>query len=234
MLDDYFVFNRPRNIVSGDFYWAAMGAPCIYFAVADCTGHGVPGAFLSMLGISSLNEIVKSMEDCTAAAALDQLANRVRESLHQTDEAKEDSSVDGMDIALCSLNPSTGTLQFAGANNHLYLVRNGEMEVIRADKQDISSKYVNPSPFTNHFVDVQAGDVIYLFSDGFPDQFGGPDRKKYKYGKFRNFLLDIHREPMSKQKELIGKEFDQWMGDHEQIDDVLVMGVRIHQASIPQ
>ncbi len=233
MLDDYFVFNRPRNIVSGDFYWAAMRGPFIYFAVADCTGHGVPGAFLSMLGISSLNEIVKSMESYSAAVALDQLANRVRESLHQTDEAREDSSMDGMDIALCSFNSNEGVLQFAGANNHLYLVRNGEMEVIRADKQDISSKYVNPGPFTNHIVDVQHGDVIYLFSDGFPDQFGGADRKKYKYGKFRSFLLDIHQEAMSKQKELLSKEFDLWMGDHEQIDDVLVMGVRINQTSSP-
>ena len=135
-----------------------------------------------------------------------------------------------MDIALCSLNPEAGILQFAGANNHLYLVRNGEMEVIRADKQDIASKYVNPHPFTNHFVDVHDGDVIYLFSDGFPDQFGGANRKKYKYGKFRNFLLDIHQEPMQKQKELLGVELDQWMGDHEQIDDVLVMGIRIHRA----
>jgi len=234
LLQDYFVFNRPRDIVSGDFYWAARGDPFIYFAVADCTGHGVPGAFLSMLGVSSLNEIIKSMENCSAAVALDQLAYRVRESLHQTDEATEDSSVDGMDIALCSLNPEAGILQFAGANNHLYLVRDGEMEVIRADKQDIASKYVNPLPFTNHLVDVQEGDVIYLFSDGFPDQFGGKDRKKYKYGKFRKFLLDIHQKPMIKQRELLGKELNQWMGDFEQIDDVLVMGVRIHRASVPQ
>jgi serine phosphatase RsbU (regulator of sigma subunit)/streptogramin lyase len=234
MLNEFFVFNRPRDIVSGDFYWAARGDPFIYFSVADCTGHGVPGAFLSMLGISSLNEIIKSMENCSAAVALDQLANRVRESLHQTDDGTEDSSVDGMDIALCSLNPEAGILQFAGANNHLYMVRNGEMEVIRADKQDIASKYVNPHPFTNHFVDVQDGDVIYLFSDGFPDQFGGESRKKYKYGKFRNFLLDIHKEPMQKQKELLGIELDQWMGEHEQIDDVLVMGIRIHRVSGPQ
>jgi len=234
MLQDYFVFNRPRDIVSGDFYWAARGDPFIYFAVADCTGHGVPGAFLSMLGVSSLNEIIKSMENCSAAVALDQLAYRIRESLHQTDEAIEDSSVDGMDIALCSLNPEAGILQFAGANNHLYLIREGEMEVIRADKQDIASKYVNPRPFTNHFVDVQEGDVIYLFSDGFPDQFGGRDRKKYKYGKFRKFLLDIHKEPMIKQRELLGRELNQWMGDFEQIDDVLVMGIRIHRASASQ
>ena len=120
------------------------------------------------------------------------------------------------------------------ANNHLYIVRDGEMEVIRADKQDISSKYVNPHPFTDHSVEVQDGDVIYLFSDGFPDQFGGPDRKKYKYGKFKRFLLEIHQEPMHKQKELLLKELDGWMGDHEQIDDVLVMGVRIHRASVAQ
>ncbi len=234
MLEEFFVFNRPRDIVSGDFYWVAPAEPSVYFAVADCTGHGVPGAFLSMLGISSLNEIIKSMENCSAAVALDQLAYRVRASLHQTDEATEDSSVDGMDIALCNLNREAGILQFAGANNHLYLVRDGEMKVIRADKQDIASKYENPSPFTNHEVDVQPGDVIYLFTDGFPDQFGGANRKKYKYGKFRRFLLKIHREPMSRQKDLIATELDKWMGEHEQIDDVLVMGVRIHPVSGPQ
>lgn len=234
MLDEYFVFNRPRDIVSGDFYWASKGDPFIYFAVADCTGHGVPGAFLSMLGISSLNEIVKSMENSSASFALDQLAARVRESLHQTAEVTIHSSMDGMDIALCSFNPDTGLLQYAGANNNLYLVRNGEMEIYRADKQDIASKYEKPLPFTNHFIDTQAGDVIYLFSDGFPDQFGGADRKKYKYGKFRKFLLNIHREPMQRQRELFGEELDHWMGKHEQIDDVLVMGIKIPQASIPQ
>lgn len=234
MLKEFFVFNRPRDIVSGDFYWFAKGELYIYFAVADCTGHGVPGAFLSMLGISSLNEIFKSMEDSSAGAALDLLAARVRESLHQTDEATENSSVDGMDIALCSLNPEAGILQFAGANNHLYLVRDGEMEVIRADSQDIASKYANPHPFTNHSVEVQDGDVIYLFTDGFPDQFGGKNRKKYKITNFRKFLLDIHREPMHKQRELLAEELDQWMGDYEQIDDVLVMGIKIHRSSVPQ
>ncbi len=234
MLKEYFVFSRPRDIVSGDFYWAARGGNFIYFAVADCTGHGVPGAFLSMLGVSSLNDITKSMEECTAAEALAQLAYRVRASLHQTDEAAEDSSVDGMDIALCRLDADQGVLQFAGANIHLYLVRDGKMKVIRADRQDIASKYENPLPFTNHFVNVLEGDVIYLFTDGFPDQFGGKDRKKYKYGKFRNFLLDIHQDPMARQKELLGKELNRWMGNYEQIDDVLVMGIRIHRASDPQ
>jgi ligand-binding sensor domain-containing protein/serine phosphatase RsbU (regulator of sigma subunit) len=234
MLKEYFIFSRPRDIVSGDFYWAARGADFIYFAVADCTGHGVPGAFLSMLGVSSLNDITKSMEKCTAAEALDQLAYRVRASLHQTDEAAEGTSVDGMDIALCRLDAEQGVLQFAGANIHLYLVRDGTMNVIRADRQDIASKYENPLPFTNHFVDVQDGDVIYLFTDGFPDQFGGKDRKKYKYGKFRDFLLDIHQEPMDRQREFLGKELNRWMGQYEQIDDVLVMGIRIRRASDPQ
>jgi serine phosphatase RsbU (regulator of sigma subunit) len=187
-----------------------------------------------MLGVSSLNDITKAMEKCTAAEALDQLAYRVRASLHQTDEATEDSSVDGMDIALCRLDAHQGILQFAGANLHLYLVRDGKMKVIRADRQDIASKYENPLPFTNHFVDLHEGDLIYLFTDGFPDQFGGKDRKKYKYGKFRDFLLEIHHYPMARQKELLGKEFKRWMGHYEQIDDVLVMGIRIRLVSDPQ
>jgi serine phosphatase RsbU (regulator of sigma subunit) len=216
--------------VSGDFYWAGRGNHNIYFAVADCTGHGVPGAFLSMLGISSLNEIIKTSKDKPAATVLDQLASRIRESLHQNDSTSQESSIDGMDIALCSFNPDTAQLQFAGANNHLYLIRDGEMKVIRADRQDISSRYESPDPFTNHAMDARDGDLIYLFSDGFPDQFGGAERKKYKYGKFRNLLLDIHQEPMSKQEMLLSMEFNSWKGSNEQIDDVLVMGVKIHLA----
>ncbi len=230
MLPEHFIFNRPRDIVSGDFYWAARGKEHIYFAVADCTGHGVPGAFLSMLGISSLNEIVKSMEDLSAARVLDQLARRIRESLHQTDRSSEDTSVDGMDIALCSFHPEKDRLEFAGANNHLYLVRGGDMKVIRADMQDISSKYESPKPFTNHRIKVKDGDMIYLFTDGFPDQFGGKERKKFKYWKFRKLLLDIHQESVSKQEMLLSLEFNRWKGDNEQIDDVLVMGVRIPRA----
>jgi serine phosphatase RsbU (regulator of sigma subunit) len=230
MLQEYFVYNRSRDIVSGDFYWAGRGNQNIYFAVADCTGHGVPGAFLSMLGISSLNEIIKTTKDKSAATVLDQLASRIRESLHQDNSSSQESSIDGMDIALCSFNPGTGQLQFAGANNHLYLIRDGEMKVIRADRQDISSRYESPDPFTNHAMDAKDGDLIYLFSDGFPDQFGGEERRKYKYVKFRKLLLDIHHEPMSKQEMLLSMEFNQWKGNNEQIDDVLVMGVKIHLA----
>lgn len=227
VLDDYFIYNRPRDIVSGDFYWASSGDPYKYFAVADCTGHGVPGAFMSMLGISALNDIVKSLEKISASVLLDNLACRVRESLHQTEQSTETSSSDGMDISLCIYDPGTKILQFSGAYNHLYIVRNGEMQIIKADKQSLVSKYFEPKPFNNHELKMEEGDCIYLFSDGFPDQFGGPDFKKYKIRNFREFLISIHKESMKDQKRLLDEEFERWMGPHAQVDDVIVMGIRI-------
>jgi len=181
-----------------------------------------------MLGISALNDLVKSLVTISASCILDQLAIRIRESLHQTGEAEESSSTDGMDLALCVYDPETRLLQYAGAYNHLYMINNGEMTVIRADKQEIVSKYYDLKPYTNHRVQMKAGDCIYLFSDGFPDQFGGPDFKKYKYKRFREFLLSIHQEPMAEQKRLLAEEFDHWRNLHEQVDDVLVMGFRIY------
>jgi len=198
----------------------------IFFCVGDCTGHGVPGAFMSMLGLSALNDIVKSLQVCKASTILNALRERIQESLHQLDDS-EMSSSDGMDISLCIFDPKTLKLQFAAAHNPLYSIRNGEVHIFSADKMEIGSKHLEKKEFTNHELQCVAGDQLYLFSDGFPDQFGGPQGKKYKYLKFREFLLSIHEEPMQKQKWLLDEEIELWKGSYPQVDDIMVMGIRI-------
>ena len=193
ILKDYFILYKPCDIVSGDFYWVAKVSSTIFFAAADCTGHGVPGSFMSMLGLSALNDIVKSLTKIRASVILDQLNVRIREALHQGDEREMDTH-EGMDISLCILDIKTNILQFAGANNPLYLIRNNSLTEIPADHIDIGSHTTEKEEFTNHELKCEPGDLIYLFTDGYADQFGGPSRKKYKSQKFKDFLLSIHNE----------------------------------------
>ncbi len=226
VLKNYFILNKPRDIVSGDFFWVAKNGNKIFFAVGDCTGHGVPGAFMSMLGLSALNDIVKSLNSCKASIILNLLRDRILESLHQFGE-RELISNDGMDISLCILNTETNQLQFAAAHNPLYLIRNSELIVINADKVDIGSFSIEKQEFTNQEIQCEVNDQLYLFSDGFADQFGGPLGKKYKYQKFKEFLVSIHSESMQKQKWLLDQEIEEWKGSYPQVDDILLMGVRI-------
>ncbi len=228
ILNDYFILNKPRDIVSGDFFWVAKNSTHIFFAVGDCTGHGVPGAFMSMLGISALNDIVKSLQTCKAATILNLLRDRVQESLHQGAD-RETVAYDGMDIALCILDPLTNKLQFAAAHNALYLIRNGEIETIHPDKLDIGSYLPEKKDFTNHELQCEVGDLLYLFSDGYADQFGGPNGKKYKSQQFRDFLVTLHEETMVRQKWLLDEEIEAWKGNFRQVDDILVMGVKISE-----
>ncbi len=226
ILKDYFILNKPRDIVSGDFFWVAQNESLVFFSVGDCTGHGVPGAFMSMLGLSALNDIVKSLQICKASTILNLLRERIQESLHQLAESEMVSN-DGMDISLCIFDPQTNKLQFAGAHNPLYIIRNGEMQVISADKMEIGSHHVEKQEFTNNELQCKRGDYLYLFSDGFADQFGGPHGKKYKYLKFKEFLLSIQKEPMQRQKWLLDEEIESWKGKFPQVDDIMVMGVRV-------
>jgi ligand-binding sensor domain-containing protein/serine phosphatase RsbU (regulator of sigma subunit) len=226
ILKDYFILNKPKDIVSGDFYWVAQNTSYIFFSVGDCTGHGVPGSFMSMLGLSSLNDIVKSLQICKASTILNLLREKIQESLHQVDDREKVSS-DGMDIALCILDPQSNKLQFAGAHNPLYILRNGEIIEIRANNMDIGSYLVEKQEFTNHEIQCEEGDQLYLFSDGYVDQFGGPKGKKYKSIKFREFLVSIHTETMIRQKWLLDEEIEIWKGDFRQTDDILVMGIKI-------
>jgi len=229
LLPDSFVLFRPRDIVSGDFYFAEPlqreGRSLIAFAAADCTGHGVPGAFMSILGYDILRQALDSSEVRTAGEALDFLNSQLSLSLRQ--QAKTVQMRDGMDISFCLLDKEKRTLHFSGANNPCWIVRSsGSFEELPADKQPVGF-FENQKAFTSHDVQLQAGDCIYLFSDGYADQFGGPQGKKFKRKKLKELLRTIAPLPPAEQQERLQQAFSEWQGNLEQIDDVLVIGVRI-------
>ncbi|HUW07175.1 MAG TPA: tetratricopeptide repeat protein [Williamwhitmania sp.] len=225
ILGDHFILFKPKDIVSGDFYWATRSNEHLFVAVADCTGHGVPGAFMSMLGITLLNEIVRRKENFNAAEVLDRLRELMIEALKQKGIIGEQK--DGMDMAFCILNTKTNTLQYAGANISLNIVSvNRELTVIGADKQPVAI-FVKMKPFTNHDIPLSKGDCIYLASDGFKDQFGGPQGKKYMVKRFSELLMSIAEKPMEEQRQLLDQTFESWRGDQEQVDDLTILGVRV-------
>jgi len=225
IIPEHFIVYKPRDIVSGDFYWITHKEGKIVIAAVDCTGHGVPGAFMSMLGFAFLNEIVNKEKELKANYILNQLRDYVKASLHQT--GKEDEAKDGMDIALCIIDPDNLTMQFSGAYNPLYLIKNNEMVTIKADRMPIGIHVFEKDSFTNHEMSIKKGDIIYMFSDGYIDQFGGPKTQKFRIAPFRKLLISNRNKPMKEQKEILEKNFEEWKGNHEQIDDVLVMGIKI-------
>lgn len=221
-MPDSFILYKPKDIVAGDFYWMEGVNNLIIFAAADCTGHGVPGAMVSVVCHNAMNRAVKEF----MLVKPNEILDKTREIVMETFEKSDEDVNDGMDVALCSINTESKKLNFSGANNGLYLVRDGVLTQIKPDKQPIGN-YKDPKPFTNHEFDLKKGDVIYAFSDGYPDQFGGPKGKKFMYKSFRNLLLDIHKKSMDEQHNLLLDAFNEWKGDIEQIDDVCVIGVRI-------
>jgi serine phosphatase RsbU (regulator of sigma subunit) len=234
ILKEYFVFYQPKDIVSGDFYWATKvittrfendDSEIYLIAVADCTGHGVPGAFMSLIGNNFLKQSVKEKSVNTPAQALDFLNANVVATLnqHTTDAPVRD----GMDISLVAIEFATKKLQYAGANNPIYILRNKELIVLKPDKQAIGSVSEEFKAFTNHEFDLQTGDLIYMFTDGYADQFGGPDGKKLKYKKFQDHLITVSEIPMHEQKNYLKSKFDGWRGTTEQTDDVCVVGIKI-------
>jgi len=238
ILDDYFIFFRPRDIVSGDYYWTTQRDDKLMIAVADCTGHGVPGAFLSMLGISYMNEIVNRNESIRANRILEELRDFVITSLHQTGSKGE--ARDGIEISLCIIHARDGFMEYAGANRPLYLItkkdkkgkKNAvnpgyELIQIKGDRMPIGIYEQETIPFTNHEIPFQKNDTLYLFSDGYVDQLGGPKRKTFRSKYFRKLLLEIHHHPMDVQKKILMEKLEAWQGDVEQIDDILVMGVKL-------
>jgi PAS domain S-box-containing protein len=231
LLPENFIMFRPKDIVSGDFYWATHKGDKILIAAADCTGHGVPGGFMSMLGMTFLNEIAGQMEESEISAGkiLTRLRESVKNSLRQT--GKEGEAKDGMDIALCVVDKKTNVVQFAGANNPLLIVREhgNEIEIInvKADDMPIGIYYNEKDTFTNHSVQLRDGDLCYIFSDGFPDQFGGKHGRKFMAKRFKSMLAIHSDKPMSEQKQIIENAFDKWRGENRQIDDVLVIGFKI-------
>ncbi|MFH2094433.1 MAG: SpoIIE family protein phosphatase [Bacteroidota bacterium] len=229
-LAGHFIFFRPRNIVSGDFYWFSQVEKTLVAACADCTGHGVPGAFMSMLGAAFLKEIVDKEYITHPGVILQRLRKEIVKALqqHVIDNAQSQAMAtvkDGMDIALCSYDPETGQMQFSGANNPMYLIRNGKLVEFKGDKMPIAI-YEKMDRFGTQEIQILPGDTVYLFSDGFADQFGGPDSKKFKYKPFKNLLADIVSLSMDHQHERLGCVFDDWKGSNEQVDDVTVIGLK--------
>jgi serine phosphatase RsbU (regulator of sigma subunit)/ligand-binding sensor domain-containing protein len=220
-----FVLYLPKDIVSGDFYWLSETRGKIIVTVADCTGHGVPGAFMSMLGTAFLNEIVNKSKIIHPNEILNRLRIQVITSLRQKGELGE--SHDGMDIALYVLDMKNKNLEFAGANNPLILFRNKELIQIKGDKMPIGIHTRSDKPFTNHEMNILEEDVLYVFSDGFADQFGGPDQKKFMVKQLKNLLTDIHELEMEKQRDILENTFLEWKGKNPQIDDILILGVKI-------
>lgn len=225
IFSDYFILNKPKDIVSGDFFWISKNNNKIVVAVADCTGHGVPGAFISILGIKFLNEIVNNLEIIQPNKILNNLRDMIIESLGQTGKAGE--ADDGLDIALISINWENYSLQFSGAFNPLFLIRDNKLIEIKGDRMPLSFLKTIDKSFTNHEIQIYANDSIYLFTDGYKDQFGWRSDKKFNLGNFRELLLSVQNVPMKAQKLLLENNFNNWKGDLEQIDDIMVVGLRI-------
>ena len=247
ILNDYFILFKPKDVVSGDFYWATKINEYVIITAADCTGHGVPGAFMSMLGTSFLNEIVRNTEVTKASEILFELRKSVIIALNQT--GAEGEQKDGMDMALCVINTESNEIQWSGANNPLYIIKNKELKddnesiklcdnsklkiqnsklfyEVKPNKMPISI-YLKMDEFDNNVIKLDKGDKIYMFSDGYADQFGGPKGKKFMYKPFKRLLIENSDKPMSEQKEILFNAFESWRGNDEQIDDVVVLGIEI-------
>ncbi len=220
----HFILFKPKDIVSGDFYWALEKDNYLYISVADCTGHGVPGAFMSMLGIAFLNEINQTSEILSPATILDELRGRIIRELNQTDN--EDGSKDGMDMSILRIEKGTRKLEWAGANNPMYIVNGEEVNEILPDRQPVSYSRL-AKPFTNHQIELESSAMLYLFSDGFADQFGGKKGKKFKYKPYQKLLKSLQYKPTENQKDELNTAFNEWKGDFEQIDDVCVLGLKM-------
>ena len=220
-----FIFFKPKDVVSGDFYWIFKDQEeNIFFTVADCTGHGIPGAFMSMIGTSLLNEIIieKGIKDTDKV--LYEMRAQIIKSLSQEEEGAQK---DGMDISLCKLNMKKKTVEFSGAHNSLIHIREGELKTFRGDHQPVGLLLGDKKPFTKQKVKLKKDDMLYIYSDGYQDQFGGERGKKYMAAKFKKQLLRISSKDEKEQLKLLSNEFSTWIQDYEQIDDICVMGVRI-------
>ena len=244
-LPDSFFYFKPKDVVSGDFYWLEQVGDITLLAAADCTGHGVPGAMVSVVCVNALNRSVREFGLTQPAKILD----KTRELVIETFEKSDHEVKDGMDISLCALGPVVGSsdssesyreLQWAGANNPLYHIKKLDDEVnekstanethylseTKPDKQPIG-KYAGEKPFTNNVIRLEKGDIIFLTSDGYPDQFGGPKGKKFKYKPFKNLLLSGYTKSLEKQMDILDTEFESWRGSLEQVDDVCIIGVKV-------
>jgi len=239
---EHFILFKPKDIVSGDFYWILEKNDCVYMAAADCTGHGVPGGFMSMLGIAFLNEINAYKDVLLPAEILNYLRRKIIKELGQKGGVGENR--DGMDISLICYNKLEKTVQWAGANNPLWILSgNNNLEGVFSDKFKVPDSdntfyeikpnkqpigfHAKQKPFTNHLVQLHPGDLLYMFSDGYPDQFGGEKGKKFMKKRFKNLIIENSKLSMTNQQKKLDTHFVAWKGDLEQLDDVCVIGVRI-------
>lgn len=226
ILSNSFIFYRPKDIVSGDFYWIEQKNDIVCFAAVDCTGHGVPGALMSVVGFNLLTQAVNEVGLTKPSEILKHLDAGVTKTLRQSEDGK--GVKDGMDLSLCSLNLVTNELQYAGAFNSLYYISSGVFNEIKADKFPIGVNLDGKvDEYRNHSIQLKKGDSLFLYSDGYADQFGGPNGKKFKYNKLKQLLIEISVYPVSQQKQAVEQAFDMWKGKLEQVDDVVIIGVKI-------
>ena len=229
LITENFILYKPKDIVSGDFYWIKQINQYIILACADCTGHGVPGAFMSMLGISYLNEIVRRKEITQANQVLNELRSVIKHTLRQS--GKKGKSRDGINMALCVIDTGNNTMQYAGAYHPLYFISNSgvkpELREFKADTMPVGVHFEGDKAFSNNEIKLGIGDTFYLFSDGFIDQDGGANGSRLGTERFKKLLLDIYDQPMYEQKEILEQTQDDWMGEHPQRDDILVIGARV-------
>ncbi len=225
VLPKSFVLYKPKDIVSGDFYWIEKKGKLIYFAAVDCTGHGVPGAFMSLVGHNILKDIINNTDLIKPAEIMDRMREGVVNTLHADKSGKE--TKDGMDMTLCCIDYEKLELQYSAAFNPLYLVRDNVLVEHKANKFPIGTFIGEKTNFTNNVIQLQKNDQVFIFSDGYADQFGGPKGKKFMVGNFRNLLTEIATKEPSAQKEILASTIREWQGDQEQVDDVLVIGVKM-------
>jgi len=224
LMPEHFIYYQPREMVSGDFYYVSGHQNMVFLAVGDCTGHGVPGAFMSLLGITFLNQVISRGNIHGAASILNLLREFVMHALSQTGEDTEQK--DGIDLALCILDSRTNEMDFAGAFNPVYIVRNQHLYEIAGDKMPVGVGAEEEKAFTSHTFALEDQDTLYLFTDGYADQFGGKGGKKFKYKSFRELLLNGSQLTMPEQKNRLMTTFNDWKGNQRQLDDVLVCGFR--------
>ncbi len=228
---NFFILYKPKDIVSGDFYYAlskqhaGSDVEKFYLCTADCTGHGVPGALMSMLGISNLNESILEKNISDPGKILDNVRQGIIHSLNP--EGTDVESKDGMDCVLCSFDFKNKKLEYAAANNSFYVVRNNELIESKTDKMAVGKSPREDVPFTTHVLDLEEGDVVYTLTDGYPDQFGGEKGKKFKYKQLEELILAVHKKPMAEQKKVLGDTIENWRGNLEQVDDILIIAVKI-------
>jgi tetratricopeptide (TPR) repeat protein len=225
-LSDYFILYQPRNIVSGDFYWLMEKDNDLYVCTADCTGHGIPGAFMSLISMGILNEIIYSKSHLKHT---DEILNELRRIiiLAVNPEGSSEEGKDGMDTVLCRFDLKKMELEYSAANNSFYIIRNGELLVFKPDKMPVGKHIGFEKPFTRTVVPLEKGDCVYTFSDGYVDQFGGPKGKKFQSKQLKELFLANCHKPMYMQKEILNKQLQQWKGNCEQVDDILVIGIRV-------